>query len=136
MPPLNRTTVSVGTVIIIQSCISRLVDSGRHYFAWRCQAGGEGVLSARMCSCRVQDMPDAQTHLWITMVGSFGVGRFVGNRVSHWLTSNQQRENWLKDNKKLEWRELIDQLNEVTTRMRFEFPPVVSDCHTLPPMSM
>jgi hypothetical protein len=57
-------------------------------------------------------MPIAQIPLWVTITGSFGVGGFVGNLVSFWLTSRLQRQNWVKDNKKQEWRELIDALRE------------------------
>ncbi len=54
----------------------------------------------------------AQIPWWVTIAGSFGVGTFVGNLISFWLTSNLQRKNWIKDNKKQEWRELIDALRE------------------------
>src|SRR5713226_4331654 len=54
----------------------------------------------------------AQIPWWVTIAGSFGVGTFVGNLISFWLTSNLQRKNWVKDNKKQEWRELIDVLRE------------------------
>jgi hypothetical protein len=57
-------------------------------------------------------MPAAQIPLWVTIGGSFGVGTFVGNLVSFWLASRSQRRNWEKDNKKQEWRELIDALRE------------------------
>ena len=57
-------------------------------------------------------MPTAQIPLWVTIAGSFGVGTFVGNLISFWLTSNLQRKNWVKDNKKQEWRELIDAMRE------------------------
>jgi hypothetical protein len=57
-------------------------------------------------------MPAAQIPLWVTIAasiaGSFGVGTVVGNLVSFWL----QRKTWVKDNKKQEWRELIDALSE------------------------
>ncbi len=54
-------------------------------------------------------MPAAQ---WLTIAGSFGVGGFVGNLISSWVASRSQRRNWEKDNKKQEWRELIDALRE------------------------
>src|SRR6266403_557031 len=57
-------------------------------------------------------MPTAQLPLWVTIAGSFGVGGFVGNLISSWLASRSQRRNWEKDNKKQEWRELIDALIE------------------------
>lgn len=72
-------------------------------------------------------MPAAQIPLWVTIAGSFGAGGFVGNLISFWLTSNLHRKNWIKDNKKLEWRELIDDLEKAMTRMAFAFPPVSRD---------
>ncbi len=57
-------------------------------------------------------MPAAQIPLWVTIGGSFSVGGLVGNLISFWLTSSLQRKNWIKDNKKQEWRELIDALIE------------------------
>src|SRR6266478_5172498 len=63
-------------------------------------------------------MPTAQLPLWVTIAGSFGVGGFVGNLTSSWLTSRSQRRNWEKDNKKQEWRELIDALREALRVMR------------------
>ena len=55
------------------------------------------------------------------------MGTFVGNLVSFWLTSSLQRKSWLKDNKKLEWRELIDDLEKAMTRMSFVFRPVLRE---------
>jgi len=57
-------------------------------------------------------MPAAQIPLWVTIAGSFGVGTFVGNLISFWLTSKLQRNNWVKDNKKKEWRVLLYVLRE------------------------
>ena len=66
-------------------------------------------------------MPTAQIPLWVTIGGSFGVGTFVGNLVSFCLTSNLQRKNWVKDNKKQEWRELIDALREALRVMAWHY---------------
>jgi len=49
---------------------------------------------------------------WVTAAGSFGIGGLVGNLISSWLASRSQKRNWEKDNKKQEWRELIDVLRE------------------------
>ena len=49
---------------------------------------------------------------WVTAAGSFGIGGLVGNLISSWVASRSQRRNWEKDNKKQEWRELIDALIE------------------------
>ncbi len=60
----------------------------------------------------------AQIPWWATVAGSFGVGGFVGNLISSLLASRSQRRNWEKDNKKQEWRELIDALREALRVMR------------------
>jgi hypothetical protein len=57
-------------------------------------------------------MPTAQIPWWVTIAGSFGIGGFVGNLISSWLSSRSQKRNWEKDSKKQEWRELIDALRE------------------------
>src|SRR5437879_2046674 len=62
-------------------------------------------------------MTAAQISFLATVAGSFGVGGFVGHFVSFWLTSSLQRKNWVKDNKKQEWRELIDALREALSVM-------------------
>lgn len=58
----------------------------------------------------------AQIPSWVaiagSIAGSFGIGTLFGNLISLWFTSNLQRKNWIKDNKKQEWRELIDVLRE------------------------
>jgi hypothetical protein len=59
----------------------------------------------------------AQVPVWVTITASFGVGGFVGNLISTWLTSRAQRKNWLRDNKKQEWRELIAVLSQSVHRI-------------------
>ena len=78
-------------------------------------------------------MPTAQLPLWVTIAGSFGVGGFVGNLVSSWLTSRSQKRNWEKDNKKQEWRELIDALREALRVMMEHHYVNYSDADTLTP---
>jgi hypothetical protein len=63
----------------------------------------------------------SQVPVWVTIVGSLGIGAFIGNIVSHLLTSRLQRRNWLYDNKKLEWRQLIDELQECMELMGLAF---------------
>ena len=58
---------------------------------------------------------------WITLAGVFGLGAVVGSVVSHFLASRLQRLVWIQDNKKAEWRELIDGLNEDISRMAVAF---------------
>lgn len=47
---------------------------------------------------------------WVSIVGALGIGSFVGTLVSLWFTARQQHKNWVKDNKKAEYRELLDVL--------------------------
>ena len=49
---------------------------------------------------------------WMAILGSLGVGTFIGSLITLHLTSKQRREEWVKDNKKQEWRELIGTLSE------------------------
>jgi hypothetical protein len=49
--------------------------------------------------------------LWITIAGIFGVGSLVGGLITQYLSSKQRHREWLKDNKKQEWRELISTLS-------------------------
>lgn len=58
---------------------------------------------------------------WITLAGAFGLGAVVGNVVSHVLTSRWQRRVWIHDNKRVEWRGLIDGLNDSLDRMGYAF---------------
>jgi|ERR1700693_2314531 len=58
---------------------------------------------------------------WITIAGVFGLGAVVGNVVSHFLTSRWQHRVWIKDNKKSEWRELLDGINKSIEGMRGAF---------------
>src|SRR5690348_16950834 len=51
------------------------------------------------------------TPIWITVAGSLGAGAFVGSFVSHLLTSRLQRRTWILDNKKAEWRGLIEEVH-------------------------
>lgn len=64
---------------------------------------------------------EATQPYWLTLAGVFGLGAVVGNVVSHVLTSRWQRRVWIHDNKKAEWRELIEALSESMERMGYAF---------------
>ena len=49
---------------------------------------------------------------WVTIVSTFGVGSFFGGVITQLLSSRQRRKEWVKDNKKQEWRELISTLSQ------------------------
>jgi hypothetical protein len=48
---------------------------------------------------------------WLTVVGSLGIGAFLGNLIALYFSSIQRRREWLRDSKKQEWRELISALS-------------------------
>jgi hypothetical protein len=54
----------------------------------------------------------ASQPLWVTVVGTLGVASFVSTVISLLASAHLQHKNWVKDNKKQEWRELIDSLRE------------------------
>lgn len=49
---------------------------------------------------------------WTALATVFGLGAIVGNFVSFLLSSWWQRRSWIRDNKKQEWRELVDATRE------------------------
>jgi hypothetical protein len=54
----------------------------------------------------------SQLPFWVTVVGSLGLGSFIGSLVTQYIAIRNQRGYWIADNKKQEWRELIDALRE------------------------
>jgi hypothetical protein len=66
-------------------------------------------------------MPAHEVPIWVTVAGAFGIGSFVGSVITQYFAHRQQRKNWISDNKKLEWRELIDALREAIRVMAFRF---------------
>src|SRR6266481_1420856 len=78
-------------------------------------------------------MTAAQISFWATIASSFSVGGLVGNLISSWLSSRSQKRNWEKDNKKQEWRELIDALREALRGMMEHDYVNYSDADTLTP---
>jgi hypothetical protein len=55
---------------------------------------------------------DTQVPLWVAILGSFGIGSFVGGLVTQYISDRRRHQEWINDNKKTEWRELIDALHE------------------------
>ncbi len=62
-----------------------------------------------------------QVPLWVAIAGSFGVGALIGNLAPYLLSSRLQRRHWLFDNKKAEWRELIDELHKCFEMLGYAF---------------
>jgi hypothetical protein len=67
--------------------------------------------------------PAQSIPMWQTVVGLLGLGSLIATGLSHWLSSRLDRKKWINDNKKLEWRELIDELDEGFEQMSYYFYP-------------
>jgi hypothetical protein len=65
-------------------------------------------------------MQPIQPH-WVTYATIFGIGAILGNLVSFLLTSWWHHQVWVKDNKKLEWRELIDAIQNAIRIMGYRY---------------
>ena len=48
-------------------------------------------------------------------IGPLGLGSLIGTVLSLWLTARQHHKNWVNDNKKSEYRELLAVLYETVT---------------------
>lgn len=57
-------------------------------------------------------LPGQRVPLWVTIVSSLSVGSFLGGLISQFLSTSQRHQEWVKDNKKQEWRELIGALSQ------------------------
>jgi hypothetical protein len=60
-------------------------------------------------------MSATQIPIWITIVGTLGIGSFIGTVISLWFTASQQHKNWVNDQKKAEYKELLDALYMAVT---------------------
>ena len=66
---------------------------------------------------------------WQTLFNIIGVSSLIVALLSGFLSSRAQRRNWINDNKKLEWRQLIDGLRdcEALLRLAFTWPDLIKD---------
>jgi hypothetical protein len=74
-------------------------------------------------------MPASHIPVWVTIIGTLGLGSFIGTAVSLWFTARQQHKNWVNDNKKAEYRELLDILYEAVTIISDNRPNLTSVNH-------
>lgn len=65
--------------------------------------------------------PQALIPLWQTILSILGFSSLIGSIFAHWLSSRRERSKWINENKKAEWRELIDRLDESLTAMSYAF---------------
>jgi hypothetical protein len=68
--------------------------------------------------------PTQSIPMWQTIVALLGLGSWGATWLAYWLNSRLERTKWTKDNKKLEWRELIDELDGSLEQMSYVFYPV------------
>jgi hypothetical protein len=59
--------------------------------------------------------------LWQTFLSIVGISSLISTALAHWLSSRSERIRWKNDNKKAEWRELIDQLDKSMKAMSCAF---------------
>ncbi len=49
---------------------------------------------------------------WSSLIGVFGIGSLIGGLVQQYFSAKQRHREWVKDNRKQEWRELIAVLSK------------------------
>ena len=59
--------------------------------------------------------------VWHTIFNVIGFSSLLAAILSYFLTARFQRRNWISDNRKLEWRQLIDELYECMQMMGLAF---------------
>jgi hypothetical protein len=65
--------------------------------------------------------PQQAIPLWQNILSILGFSSLIGSIFGHWLSSRRERSKWISENKKAEWRELIDRLDESLTAMSYAF---------------
>lgn len=53
---------------------------------------------------------------WLAIIG---ISSLIATAVGHWLSKSREYERWIYENRKQEWRELIDQLHVILHRMHY-----------------
>lgn len=66
-------------------------------------------------------MTSSEIQTVVNLLGAFGIGGLFGAAVTHWLTMRREHMAWVRDNKKLEWREMIDSLREALRVMAWRY---------------
>jgi hypothetical protein len=67
--------------------------------------------------------------VWITLLGTFGIGSLIGTGISLWFTAKQQHRNWVNDNRKAEYREMLDVLYNTVSVVTANRPNLSSVNH-------
>ncbi len=58
---------------------------------------------------------------WYSLIGGLGIGSAIGSLATQYFAAKARRQEWLKDNKKLEWRQPIDETDRSIDWMRHAF---------------
>jgi hypothetical protein len=64
---------------------------------------------------------------WPSLIGGLGVGSLIGGLVQQYFSAKQRHREWVKDNRKQEWRELIAVLSQSVHRILQNTPDLRFD---------
>src|SRR5260370_29907989 len=64
---------------------------------------------------------------WSSLIGALGIGSVIGGVVTQYFSAKQRHREWVKDNKKQEWRELIAALSQSVHRILQHTPDLRFD---------
>jgi hypothetical protein len=53
---------------------------------------------------------------WLAIIG---ISSLIATALGHWLSKSREYDRWAYENRKQEWRELIDQMHVILERMRY-----------------
>jgi len=69
---------------------------------------------------------------WSSLIGGLGIGSLIGGLVQQYFSAKQRHREWVKDSKKAEWRELIEEMDTCLSRTQGAFQRPVSERLTEP----
>jgi hypothetical protein len=58
---------------------------------------------------------------WSSLIGGLGIGSLIGGLIQQHFSAKQRHREWVKDNKKAEWRELIDKMDTCLSQTQSAF---------------
>jgi hypothetical protein len=64
---------------------------------------------------------------WSSLIGGLGIGSLIGGLVQQYFSAKQRHREWVKDNRKQEWRELIAVLSQSVHRILQNTPDLRFD---------
>jgi hypothetical protein len=64
---------------------------------------------------------------WSSLIGGLGIGSLIGGLVQQHFSAKQRHREWVKDNRKQEWRELIAVLSQSVHRILQNTPDLRFD---------